>query len=184
MSNPAPFGASQSILAPTLIVHSIERYFLADIVIIAQMSVPETTRDLRVPPSKRGIVRSPIERAPHTRTLIVSKLGEHGVLCRCCDVRPEVDTRNEATRKWNWDVQIMPENPARYPGLAGADAREAVNVAVTRFRLTDGRVVAAQELALFRQRLIDGFRAISTDLVVHGGSWEWDMSWWPNAETS
>lgn len=75
-----------------------------------------------------------------------------------------------------------PRSPRRRWATACRVQPYPIRVDVTSYRLEGGKVLDAQQLALFRHYVVVGFQAIDPRAVVVGGQHDWQDNWWPIAQ--
>jgi hypothetical protein len=102
----------------------------------------------------------------------------YGTIARCCDVAPGEEVSSSVAR-WEWETGLYAMKEGSYPDLIPPSHRVR-RLDVTRFRLTNGGVVAAAQLALFRYLLVQGFLALDPAAIVVGGQRSWRGDWWPD----
>jgi hypothetical protein len=168
---------SQSLLAPILVGYKspIASKELVAIVATACAAVPPVTV-MR----KRMVGRKAVA-APHARGVSdfhVKEGDTYRLITRCLDVASD-ETARDAFGRWVWEVGLFAfkegSNPAPIP-----ESHQAVRVDVTRFRIQNKGVIAAQQLALFRHMFVESIRALDPAALVIGGQRDWQPEWWPN----
>ncbi len=172
---------AESVLAPILIgITTTERdtEVIGEVWDVAAFSVPVTSPVLKV------LVGKASQPLKHSRRVItgVSVGGDYIKLAQLCDVRgdePAAESRKRS--RWMVGVRIAPDDVSRQ--LVGPD-RTPIRVDVMGYQLQAGRVLEAQQLALFRHYVVAGFQALDPAAVVLGGQHDWRDDWWSTAQTN
>lgn len=175
---PTTFPAlTESVLGPILVGLTTtprDSQFIDDVWQTAASSVPTTMPVLKVRVGKAS------QPQKHRRVVLRGNGADYLKLARLCDARSN-EPVNESWERWRWTVgvKVPPDDATRQfvgPG------RTPIRIDVVSYRLQAGKVVDAQQLALFRHYVVAGFHAIDPSLVVHGGQHGWQDSWWPLAD--
>jgi hypothetical protein len=134
-------------------------------------SVPTTLPVLKV---QAGKTSQPLK---HQRRVLTGQGTDYLKLARLCDVRGN-ESVDESWQRWRWMVaaKLAKDDGARQ--LVGP-GRTPIRIDVTSYRLQAGKVLEAQQLALFRHYVVVGFHALDPSLVVFGGQHGWQDNWWP-----
>jgi hypothetical protein len=166
LTAPAPPPPSDPILEPLLIGIRGARpgKSLAGVVSRACAAVPPV-----------GIARKRLQgrkavAVPHTREVVFwheNNSPGYRVLARCID-RAHDETPSQAFGRWVWEVGLFSFVEGDAPAPIAAD-QEAFRADVTRFKLRNEGVVGAQQLALFRRLMADGFRELDPTAALHEG---------------
>jgi hypothetical protein len=157
--------ANESILDPLLIGTRVPRRgeSLASVVSTACSTVPAV-----------GITRKRLEgrkavAVPHTREVVSwhdNNSAGYKVTARCID-RAHDETPSQAFGRWVWEVGLLSFLEGDAPALVAAD-QESFRADVTRFKLRNQGVLAAQQLTLFRSLMADGLRELDLAAALHG----------------
>lgn len=181
MSYPAMTAAfpalTESVLGPVLIGLTTtpqDSQLIDDVWQAAASSVPSTMPVLKV------LVGRASQPQKHRRTVLTGTGTGYLKLARLCDVRGK-EAASESWERWRWTVavKVVPDDATRQ--LVGP-GRTPVRIDVVSYRLQAGKVVDAQQLALFRHYVVAGFQSLDPSLVVHGGQHDWHDGWWPPAD--
>jgi hypothetical protein len=173
---------TDSVLAPLLIELHTDRVTddLIDTAwLSATVSIPMTRPVLNVATGNNQTAA-----VKHLRLIARGTGGSsYSHIARLCDSRPD-EASTDYWPRWRWEVGLR-----RVPKAAGSTTlvgpdRKALRFEVLNYRLTEGFILDAPQLALFRHYLIAGLRGIDPDLVVQGGQHNWQHSWWSDAEAS
>lgn len=156
--------ASESILDPLLIGIRVPRHggSLASVVSTACSAVPAV-----------GITRKRLEgrkaiAVPHTREVVFwhdDNSAGYKVIARCID-RAHDETPSQAFRRWVWEVGLLSFVEGDAPALIAG--QESYRADVTRFKLRNQGVMAAQQLTLFRRMMADGLRELDPEAALQG----------------
>jgi hypothetical protein len=176
MTHPTFPALEESILGPILVglaKTDNDAQLIDDVWRTAADSVPTTTPVINV------LVGKATQPQKHSRRVLTAQGTDYLKLAKLCDVRSN-ESSKESWERWRWMVcaKIAPDDAARE--LVGQD-RNPIRIDVTSYRLQGGIVQCAQQLALFRHLVVEGFRAIDPGSVVLGGQHGWRDSWWPSA---
>ncbi len=169
--------ASESILAPLLIgIRGPQRgTSLASVVSMACNAVPAVSITRKRLQGRKAVA------AAHTREVVYwhdNSSAGYKVVARCID-RAHDESVSQAFGRWVWEVGLFTFRAGDAPAPI-ADDQEAFRADVTRFKLRNQGVVAAQQLALFRHLIAESFCALDPAAVILGGQRDWEQSWWPN----
>jgi hypothetical protein len=169
------YPPSDSLLSPLLVgVHrAIEGYDFVDAARKrAGAAIPTVRHNLNV--LFQGQKKT--QGVAHNRTVLhgSDKMGNQ--LTRLCDQR----AGENASDSWNhviWEVSSRSDgNIDQVSALA--QCQTLVQMAVTRYRIQEARVIGSTQLALFRHLVVEGLRGMDSDLIVIGGQHNWDDGWW------
>lgn len=168
-------AATDSILAPILLGLSTtvkELDVLTIAWLAATMSIPLTKPVLGVVTSKRTV-----EQIVHSRYVSTGSSQGYAHVARLVDYRPGEEPA-DAWARWRWELAASVVTDHSQAQLVG-DPQTTIRLDVTKYRLSAGKLLQAQELALLRHYIVSGLRVIDPALVVIGGQHDWDDKWWP-----
>ena len=172
--------ATSSLLAPVLIgltttehdAEHIENAWLA-----ATLSIPMTRPVLKV----AGAANTKAQPVSHLRLMAHGTGGNtYQHIARLCDRRPDEGGTTYWPR-WRWELGLRRTPNNDHTKLIGID-RTALRLDVLSYRLTEGLILEAHQLALFRHYVIAGLQAIDPSLILHGGQHDWHDNWWPDTQ--
>jgi hypothetical protein len=158
--------SSDSILAPLLIgIRGPKRgTSLASVVSTACNAVPAVSIMRKRMQGRKAVA---IEHAREVVYWQDNTSAGYKVLARCID-RAVEETPAQAFGRWVWEVGLFCFRAGNAPAPIAAD-QESFRADVTRFKLRNQGVMAAQQLALFRHFMAEGFCALDPVAVIHGG---------------
>lgn len=101
---------------------------------------------------------------PHSRSPLTTKSATSDILTvRLCDRRGNEELK-AAWPHWQWEACLKKVSADQGTTLLRLD--------VTRYRIFQGAVESASQLALFRHLLVRGLQAVDSSLEVTGGAWD------------
>jgi hypothetical protein len=165
-ATPPPISrSSDSILAPLLIgIRGPKRgSSLASVVSTACSAVPGVSVMRKRMQGRKAVA------VEHIREVVYwqdNSSAGYKVLARCID-RAVDETSSQAFGRWVWEVGLFCFRAGDAPAPIAAD-QESFRADVTRFKLRDQDVTAAQQLAHFRRLMAEGFCGIDPAAVILG----------------
>lgn len=170
-------GLTESVLGPILVgitTPSHDLQVLDEVWRTAADSVPTTMPLLNV------LVGKGTQAQRHRRRVLTGHGTHYLKLAQLCDIRDN-EPAHESWERWWWMVsaKVAPDDGGQR--LVGS-SRTPIRVDVTSYRLEGGKVLEAQQLALFRHYVVIGLQAIDPCAVVVGGQHDWQDNWWTIAQ--
>jgi len=128
----------------------------------AAYSIPSTVPNLNIlfQGQKKATLVSH-SRKPSTRKSATGDI----LIVRLCDKRGNEETK-EAWPHWRWEACLK--------NVSADEGTTLLRLDVTRYRIFEGAVDSASQLALFRHLLVRGLQAVDPALEVTGGAWNWE----------
>lgn len=132
------------------------------------------TRSVRI--VKSGVLKNARIATSREAVSVPGVDGQSARRARLVD-RGETESVADAVNRWVWEVSYAVFERGVLAPTIEEDAVPVV-LDVTRFKIREGGVVAAAQLALFRHLFVSGLRCLDPGLVVVGGQHAWDESMW------
>jgi hypothetical protein len=141
----------------------------------ASGSVPTTSLQIGVRQGRQTV------NVQHTRQMMTAAgSGTRELVARLCDRRPG-ETPSDGWPRFRWQVTAHVVPPGGYQELLEGYS-SAVRLDVRDFRVSNGRVDSAAELALFRHLFARGLQVLASSSDTLGGQAGWDDDWWRGAD--
>lgn len=128
--------------------------------------------------STEAVLRSELLEGQRSHAMVVTADRIWVQLAKLVEVEPYEPAW--ASLRWRWLVGARAVEPRRF-GEPFARCLAVYRIETLSYRLREGAVEQAPQLALFRHALVSGLRASRPDLVVAGGQHDWRDEWWASS---